>query len=122
MTRDERASDRITGSAQQDDVELADLLRRADPVIRRTLASRRGLLGTADLDDLHSEVVLRLVRRLAKGGSAGILDFEDYVAGVTFHAVDDSMRRRYPERTRFANRLRYHIKRRPDLTTWSYRG
>jgi DNA-directed RNA polymerase specialized sigma24 family protein len=122
MTRDERASDRITGSAREDDQRLADLLRRADPVIRRTLASRRGLLGAADLDDLHSEVVLRLVRHLAKGGSADILDFEDYVAGVTFHVVDDSMRRRYPERARFANRLRYHIKRRPELTTWSYRG
>lgn len=118
MTRDERASDRITGS----DGELADLLRRADPVIRRTLASRRGLYGTADLYDLHSEVMLRLVRHLAKAGSADILDFENYVAGVTFHVVDDSMRRRYPERARFANRLRYHIKRRPDLTTWSYRG
>ena len=118
MTRDERASDRITGS----DGELADLLRRADPVIRRTLASRRGLLGAADLDDLRSEVLLRLVRRLTNGGSADILDFEDYVAGVTFHVVDDSMRRRYPERARFANRLRYHIKRRPDLVTWSYRG
>lgn len=122
MTRDERASDRITGSAHQDDVELADLLRRADPVIRRTLASRGGLFGAADLDDLHSEVVLRLVRRLANGGSADILDFEDYVAGVTFHVVDDSMRRRYPERARLANRLRYHIKRRSDLMTWAYRG
>ena len=118
MTRDERASDRITGS----DGELADLLRRADTVIRRTLASRRGLLGAADLDDLRSEVMLRLVRRLAKGGSADILDFEDYVAGITFHVVDDSMRRRYPERARLANRLRYHIKRRPDLMTWAYRG
>jgi len=118
MTRDDRASDRITGSH----VELNDLLRVADPVIRRTLASRRGLYGTGDLDDLRSEVLLRLVRRLANGGGADILEFEDYVAGVTFHVVDDSMRRRYPERARFANRLRYHIKHRADLTTWTYRG
>jgi hypothetical protein len=118
MSRDDRASDRITGS----DGDLGDLLRLADPVIRRTLASRRGLYGAADLDDLRSEVLLRLVRRLANGGGADILDFEDYVAGVAFHVVDDSMRRRYPERARFANRLRYHIKHRPDLTTWSYRG
>jgi hypothetical protein len=94
----------------------------ADPVIRRTLAGRRGLFGTADLDDLRSEVLLRLVRRLAHGGGADILDFEDYVAGIAFHVVDDSMRKRYPERARFANRLRYHIKHRPDLMTWSYRG
>ncbi len=118
MSRDDRASDRITGS----DGDLGDLLRLADPVIRRTLASRRGLYGTADLDDLRSEVLLRLVRRLANGGGADILDFEDYVAGVAFHVVDDSMRKRYPERARFANRLRYHIKHRPDLMTWSYRG
>jgi hypothetical protein len=118
MSRDDRASDRITGS----DGDLGDLLRLADPVIRRTLASRRGLYGAADLDDLRSEVLLRLVRRLANGGGADILDFEDYVAGVAFHVVDDSMRKRYPERARFANRLRYHIKHRPDLTTWSYRG
>lgn len=118
MTRDERASDRITGSGG----DLGDLLRVADPVIRRTLASRRGLYGTDDLDDLRSEVLLRLVRRLTNGGGSDILDFEDYVAGVVFHVVDDSMRKRYPERARFANRLRYHIKHRPDLTTWSYRG
>lgn len=118
MTRDERASDRITGSGG----DLGDLLRVADPVIRRTLASRRGLYGTDDLDDLRSEVLLRLVRRLANGGGSDILDFEDYVAGVVFHVVDDSMRKRYPERARFANRLRYHIKHRPALTTWSYRG
>ena len=122
MTRDERASERITGSDDGIADLLDDLLRGADPVIRRTLASRRGLYGTGELDDLHSEVVLRLVRRLANGGSADILDFEDYVAGVAFHVVDDSMRRRYPERARLANRLRYHIKRRPDLMTWSYRG
>lgn len=118
MTRDERASHRITGS----EGEIDELLRRADPVIRRTLARRRGLYGADDLDDLRSEVLLRLVRRLGSGGSADILEFEDYVAGVAFHVVDDSMRRRYPERSRFANRLRYHIKRRPDLVTWSYRG
>jgi hypothetical protein len=62
------------------------------------------------------------VRRLANGGGADILDFEDYVAGVAFHVVDDAMRRRYPERARFANRLRYHVKHRPELVTWSYRG
>ena len=118
MSRDDRASDRITGSKDG----IADLLRSADPVIRRTLASRRSLFGTADLDDLRSEVLLRLVRRLANGGGADILDFEDYVAGVAFHVVDDAMRRRYPERARFANRLRYHIKHRPELMTWSYRG
>jgi hypothetical protein len=119
MTRDDRASDRIT-TGEKDDAE--DLLRIADPVIRRTLASRRGLYGTGDLDDLRSEVLLKLVRRFANGGGADIVDLEDYVAGVTFHVVDDSMRRRYPQRSRFANRLRYHIKRRSDLITWSYRG
>ncbi|HEV7766809.1 MAG TPA: hypothetical protein VGQ76_17550 [Thermoanaerobaculia bacterium] len=119
MTRDDRASDRIT-SGEKDDAK--DLLRVADPVIRRTLASRRGLYGTGDLDDLRSEVLLKLVRRFANGGSATIVDLEDYVAGVTFHVVDDYMRRRYPERSRFANRLRYHIKRRSDLITWSYRS
>jgi DNA-directed RNA polymerase specialized sigma24 family protein len=118
MSRDDRASDRITGS----DGDLNDLLRVADPVICRTLASRRGLYGTDDLDDLRSEVLLRLVRRLANGGGADILDFEGYVAGVVFHVVDDAMRRRYPERARFANRLRYHIKHRPELVTWLYRG
>lgn len=119
MTRDDRASDRITAGEKDDANEL---LRVADPVIRRTLASRRGLYGTGDLDDLRSEVLLKLVRRFANGGGADIVDLEDYVAGVTFHVVDDFMRRRHPRRSRFANRLRYHIKRRSDLVSWSYRG
>jgi len=122
MTRDDRASRGITGIADRRGEESAALLQIADPVIRRTLASRRSLYGTGDLDDLRSEVLLRLVRYLAKGGDAGIVDFEAYIAGVTFHVVDDFMRRRFPERARFANRLRYHIHHRADLTTWSYRG
>lgn len=121
MSRDDRASRGITEVADRRGEENAELLRAADPVIRRTLASRRSLYGTGDLDDLRGEVLLRLVRRLAKGED-GIADFEAYVAGVVFHVVDDFMRRRFPERARFANRLRYHIQRRPDLMTWSYRG
>ena len=118
MTRDDRASRGITGKENDDPSALLSV---ADPVIRRTLASRRSLYGTGDLDDLRGEVLLRLVRHLAKG-DAGIVDLEAYIAGVTFHVVDDFMRRRFPERARFANRLRYHIQRRADLTTWSYRG
>ena len=119
MTRDDRASRGITGKENHDPAALLSI---ADPVIRRTLASRRSLYGTGDLDDLRGEVLLRLVRHLAKGGDAGIVDLEAYIAGVTFHVVDDFMRRRFPERARFANRLRYHIQRRADLMTWSYRG
>ncbi len=98
-----------------------DLYLRADKVIRRTLAASASVgPGSSDLEDIRGEVLLRLARRLADE-SESIASFDDYVAGMTFHAVHDFLRKRYPERTRLANRLRYHVEQRRDLEMWNHR-
>ncbi|HEX8172051.1 MAG TPA: sigma-70 family RNA polymerase sigma factor [Thermoanaerobaculia bacterium] len=73
---------------------MRDLLADAEPVIRRCLARRRGMYAPDDFDDLHNEVLMRLVRRLGDRDAAPIEQFDDYVAMVTYHAVDDYVRKR----------------------------
>ena len=69
-------------------------------------------------EDIAGTVTLRLLRRLRESSDA-IGDFEHYVATLTYHTVYDFMRRRYPERTRLKNRLRYLLQHDPRLALWS---
>jgi len=77
----------------------------------------RGLVqqDPADVfDELRADIGLRLVSRLrtiVREGEAGIASFRDYAAVVTYHAFDDSMRRRFPRRARLKNRIRYVLDR-----------
>ncbi|MEO8036591.1 MAG: hypothetical protein ABI837_19295, partial [Acidobacteriota bacterium] len=66
-------------------------------------------------------VTLRLVRKLRLLGAeqGAIRQFEDYVATLTYNTVYDYLRRRFPERSRLKNRLRYVLTRDPRLSLWS---
>lgn len=85
----------------------------ADPVIDRILqrVQIRSGFRPEDVDDLRSLVHVKLLERLdaAEGEQAPIHSFRDFVAVTTYHAVDDLLRRRYPERTRLKARLRQLI-------------
>jgi DNA-directed RNA polymerase specialized sigma24 family protein len=100
------------------------MLMRARPVIDGVLSRfARGSFGlqSADADDVASTVSLRLVRKLrAVPASAGeaIRKFDDYVAGVTYHAIHDLARNRHPERTRLENRLRHVVTHDRRLALW----
>jgi len=90
----------------------------ADPVIRRSLG-RRNMLRDEDVDDIRGAVMIRLLRRIESlEDSDPIASFADYVATVTFHAVDDHLRRRQPQRTLLANRIRYVLTRDPRFALW----
>ncbi len=112
------------------DTELGRLLGEvADPVIRGILARKfRVSLGprqsrardenTLDAEDTCSEAHGLLARRLqsyrqavrdsnAAALAAPIADFRAYVAGLTYSAWVDYLRRRRPERARLLNQLRY---------------
>ncbi len=97
---------------------LPDPLGEADEVIRRSLMKRRGMFDPDDFEDLRSEVMLRLVRRMEDPGAEPIASFPDYVATVAFHVVDDYGRKRYPDRARLSNRIRFTLTRDARFALW----
>jgi DNA-directed RNA polymerase specialized sigma24 family protein len=113
----------IMRSVAQRDAEIERQLDVARPildgVIRRYAGSGGDLLGPADVEDLTSTILLRLVARLRADGE--IASFPDYVATIAFNAVNDHFRRSYPERTHVRNRLRYALGHDRRLALWTIR-
>ena len=62
-------------------------------------------------------VHLRIIGRLENLGDP-LESLDDYVATLTFNTLHDHLRRRYPERTRLKNRLRYVLLRDDRLAIW----
>ena len=91
----------------------------ADPVIEgilRRVQIRSGF-EAEDADDVRATVHLRLIERLSDDARAPIESFRDFVAVTTYHAVDDLLRRRYPERARLKARIRHLLSTDPRFTT-----
>jgi DNA-directed RNA polymerase specialized sigma24 family protein len=89
------------------DDALRRLMDRAEPVVDRVLrGARRSGVQQADVEDIRSSVLARLVQRL-RNSDAPIQNFEDFVASVTLHALDDFIRGRNPLRVLLKNRVRY---------------
>jgi hypothetical protein len=103
----------------------AVLVTHARPVIERVLARYGGsdsAIGRAEAEDLAGTVMLRLVQRLqnvADDPEWAIASLVDFTATLTFNAVYDVLRRRYPERTRLKNRVRYVLLRDRRFRTWT---
>lgn len=100
---------------------LTDLLTvECHETIRATLRRRRAVVHPDDVEDLHSQVVLRLLKRLTSLSATEAIDsFPDYVAVVTYHVVDDYVRGRDPQRAFMANRLKYVLTRNPAFALWT---
>jgi hypothetical protein len=100
---------------------LAELLAGVRPVMERIVSRFRraeSVFDEQDAEDAIATAILRLIRRLDDAEalrSDAIVELEDYVATITYHAVYDIFRRRFPERTRLSNRLRYAAKHDPRL-------
>lgn len=101
--------------------ELESLLLEAraviDAVMARFASSDRAL-RREEREDVAATATLRLLRRLRDPSNA-VGDFEHYVATLTYRTIYDFMRRRYPERTRLKNRLRYLLQHDPRLALWN---
>jgi RNA polymerase sigma factor (sigma-70 family) len=99
------------------------IVREAQPIIDGILArSRSDTVRSEDLDDISSDVQLRLIRRLQSVPAAesnAISSFGDFVARLTYNAVNDVLRNRFPQRTRLKNRIRYVLERDDRFMTWS---
>lgn len=105
------------------DGAIEELFRIADPIIATVLArSRSASLRTDDAEDIAAGVRLRLLRRLDEIGQSegeSIARFREYVATLTFNAVHDHFRRRFPERARLKDRLRYVLGHDSRLAVWT---
>jgi hypothetical protein len=105
----------INGIAERD---LDVLGARAAAVIDRVLASQRtAAVRQDDLEEIRSTVLLRLIIRLRRDAET-IENFETFVVAATHNAVNDHLRRRYPERARLKNRVRYVVTRDDDFALW----
>jgi len=98
------------------------VLTEAKPLIASVLArSRSGAFRREDVDDVGSTVMMRLVRRLQivpSNRDAAITNFREFTARLTYNAVYEVLRRRFPQRTRVKNRLRYVLTHDDRFATW----
>ncbi len=98
------------------------LFEQADPVIRRVVQSRLFNTPPQDREDIVGEVLLDLVERLREmkrqHSAANIDQFRGYAASAAHHASSEYLRRRYPERHRVKNRVRYLIDKSPGFDSW----
>ncbi len=101
----------------------ASVLGEVRPIVR-TVARRAWTapMRTEDLEDVESTVNLRLFRRLQLARlyeEHAIRGLEEFVATLTYNAVYDLLRRRFPERTRLKARLRYLFTHDRRFALWS---
>jgi len=93
-------------------------------VVRRRLGGA-GLRASGGMergfDEAGSEALVRVIARLRAMtcGDEPVADLRAYVAVTTFHACDDYLRRKYPQRARLKNRLRYALTHAPGLALWA---
>ena len=101
------------------------VVEHAQPGIRKVVRYKLGLQGRAesqDIEDVAGDVVLELIGRLRamRGGSAGeaIGSFAGYTAVAAYHACNEYLRRKYPNRHRLKTRLRYLLNNQKGLAIW----
>ena len=117
---------RASEGAECERLLAALITEHADPIITRIVgykmrAGRDGG-GRAEADDVHGEVMLQLVQRLynfrSDHAARPIRDFGAYVAAAAYNACDRHVSRKYPQRRRLKNGLRYLLTHRPGFALW----
>jgi DNA-directed RNA polymerase specialized sigma24 family protein len=104
--------------------EIERLIAESQPVIDGILARytrSRTLVTPEDAEDINSTIHLRLVRKLrgvADAQEEAIENFRGYVATLAYNAVNDHLRKRFPEWTRLKARLRYALIHDSRLAIW----
>src|SRR4030095_14231390 len=104
------------------------ICQHARPIIKRVVASKlnvgRGRYDSIEWqeqEDIAEEVVVQLIRHLSgmRGAGADAFgSFENYVATAAYNACSNYLRRKYPERSRLRNRLRYILSHHEQLGMW----
>jgi DNA-directed RNA polymerase specialized sigma24 family protein len=97
------------------------------PLIRAIAGARlRASTNMAqDLEDVCGDALLELVAKVEdvrSGTAQAIESFSRYTAVVAYHACHDYFRRKFPERHRLKNRLRYLLKPERGFDLWETEG
>jgi DNA-directed RNA polymerase specialized sigma24 family protein len=97
------------------------LTEHAEPVITKIIRYKtRG--ASEDGEEIYGEVMLQLVGRLQRlrteTNGKTIDDFNSYVAVTTYNACDRYLSRKYPQRRRLKNGLRYLLTHREGFALW----
>ncbi|HLK69582.1 MAG TPA: hypothetical protein VKU19_39400 [Bryobacteraceae bacterium] len=101
------------------------VVEHAQPGIQRIVRYKLAFQGAReaqDIEDVSSEVLVELLARLRamKEGVAGetIGAFSGYTAVAAYHACNEYLRRKYPNRHRLKTRLRYLLNTEKRFAIW----
>jgi hypothetical protein len=116
-----RAFAQSSDAGEQERTLSVLLTGHAQPTITKIIRYKtRGAID--DGEEIYSEVMLQLVGRLQKlkidAGEREIQDFDSYVAVTTYNACDRFLSRKYPNRRRLKNGLRYLLTHREGFAVW----
>ena len=124
QTRDAGESD------EQRDLLAKLVVEEAAPLVRQMIRYRlhfylteRGISHAhPDAEDLYHDILARLVRALQRLASdkspPNIRDFRQYAQRVAANGCNDSLRLKYPQRTRLRDRIRDLLERQPEFQIW----
>jgi DNA-directed RNA polymerase specialized sigma24 family protein len=92
-------------------------------VVTRIVASAlaRDAAGTSDAEDVVSDTIADLLRRLRDlrgGAGTPIHDLRGYIAICAYNRCHERLRERYPARNRLRNQLHYLCGHHPKLAVW----
>ena len=112
---------RAADTGEQERALSALLTEHAEPTINKIIRYKnRGAID--DGEEIYSEVMLQLVGRLQRlkteSNGKEIEDFDSYVAVTTYNACDRFLSRKYPNRRRLKNGLRYLLAHRENFAVW----
>jgi len=116
---------RATSDAEAERAIAEVITRHAIPLARRIVhghVQSHASFEGVDVDDLVSLVSMRLLLKLRATRDSvehAVQSIEKYVSRLTYNAIHDHYRRRFPERTRLKNRLRYLLTHDRELALWS---
>jgi len=101
------------------------VVEHALPGIRRIVRYKlafQGALEAQDVEDVSSEVLVELIGRLRamkdSSGADSIGAFSGYTAVAAYHACNEYLRRKYPNRHRLKTRLRYLLGAEKRFAIW----
>jgi hypothetical protein len=101
------------------------VVEHAQPAIRKVVRYKLAFQGRSesqDVEDVAGDVVVELIARLQSVKSTGDVDaigsFSGYTAVAAYHACNEYLRRKYPNRHRLKNRLRYLLNAEPGFAIW----
>lgn len=117
------------------EAEALDLLTavirgHAEPIIKAIIGHKLRVFldgrAAQEAEDVQSDVVLQLLSKLRElktdPEARGIVNFRSYVAVTTHHACHEFLRRKYPQRWRLKNRLRYLLTHHAAFALWGDEG